>query len=127
MLCFFCSLDGEQTPLGTFSLNHFHHPWEILYKIHPFCIIHYLLLFSLFIQISPFFYIPDSSNAGRFPQQEGKSNHVFSVPQMSKSFCKRFFFLVPLSSTLRYYMIFIHPGNKTLFTIHPSAKYFKTI
>lgn len=52
-------------------------------------------LFTIVFTIHPnlsFFYIPDSSNAGRFPQQEGKSNHVFSVPQMSKSFCKRFFF-----------------------------------
>ncbi len=100
---FFCSLDGKH--LWNIFFKPFSPSLEILYNIHPFCI-YIIYQCSLFIQISPFFHTRfiqcwQISTAGR------KSNHMFSVPQMSKGFAKIFF--VPLSSTVRYSMIFIHP------------------
>jgi hypothetical protein len=91
---------------GTFSLSHFHHPWR-------FYIIFIHSAYTLFTSVhyssrSLLFFIPDSSNAaGRFPQQEGRATMCFLSHRCHRGFAKIFF--VPLSSTLRYYMIFIHP------------------
>ncbi len=89
---------------GTLSLNHFHHPWEILYDIHPFCIYIILLLFTIHPDLCFFFHT-------RFIQCWWKEEQpmCFLSPQMSKGLCKIFLCTIVIHPYI-IYLIFIHPA-----------------
>ncbi len=94
MLYFFCSLDGEQTPLGTFSLNHFHHPWGDF--IQDSSILHntlFTIVFTIHPNLSFFFTYQIHPMLVDFHSRKERATMCFLSHRCQRAFLQKIFFL----------------------------------